>query len=952
MGYKFKTFAISLLFGSIACADVATDQFKVATTHYRAKRWQLAATEFREFVVRFPQHSNAGSAVYYLGESLVQQKDFQQAAEAYSRFVKDHTNDARMPRALFRWGESKMLAGDASGAYQLLLQFHEKYPEHQLNEFALFYLGRLSDKGNASDGVDASIAWYSELLKSFPESPHCREAELAIAIQHYRAGRLGEAMTRFGSVETDYPDNSNGTSTDIRVRTRYWMGVTQMANNDHAHAAKTLLSVCQIDGHHPLATAATYFAAEAYRANQQLQKADLVYRMLTQRQPDEHQWADDSLCGRIRIAVAQSQHGTVDRLVKEFLTRYATSEITVDVLEQHARSLIARQEFAAGSKAISRAMETISHTPTHDQNRSQWNSLRFMAAVCHLGQGQWATALHEIDRIDLQPGDSLRARAALARGCARLELGNLKLAISDLEDAMSEFDETSMQDRCRAKLIQAHVEESNARLAEDIFEDFDGRSNEARWESAQRIAATLFEQGEYLRAIPYYKSLTENTSKEFSGTGHHGVAWCHYRLGRYQRAITEFETIVDSFRAHSCHADSQLMLAKSLEAAGDLDSAILAYRRIDQYKSWDAECDAAVSLSQILDSKGRRHDALIELEELVQRRTDHAPSAAVLYRLAWLYKKTGQISPAIRSFKRLVNRYPDSDYTANALLQTAQLQLAQFDDDASKATVIRLLDSTDQTESSIRPHALLLKAKLFARMKRWDEALNVLEDAELVYCHSEIAIDLEHWLAEAYFRTNQFDMANHLFKNLAASHRTSDNREWQALVPLRRAQLMAARSDWRAAAEQARHVRENYPEFAQAFEADYLLGRCMSMQARFREARSFYADVLKSPAARQTETAAMAQWMIGESYFHQKDFPEAIRAYMKVDILYSHRQWKAAALLQAAKCFELTNELQSANELYSRIVDDYSDTPFAEQAKQRRVETSRSASAKSLAKTE
>ena len=122
----------------------------------------------------------------------------------------------------------------------------------------------------------------------------------------------------------------------------------------------------------------------------------------------------------------------------------------------------------------------------------------------------------------------------------------------------------------------------------------------------------------------------------------------------------------------------------------------------------------------------------------------------------------------------------------------------------------------------------------------------------------------------------------------------------------------------------------------------------MTKQARFNEGRSFYNDVLRSPNARRTETAAMAQWMIGESYFHQRNFAEAIRAYMKVDILYPHRKWKAAALLQAAKCFELTNEVQQANTLYSRIIVDYSDTPFARQAETRRAEINSTAQQSTL----
>ena len=116
------------------------------------------------------------------------------------------------------------------------------------------------------------------------------------------------------------------------------------------------------------------------------------------------------------------------------------------------------------------------------------------------------------------------------------------------------------------------------------------------------------------------------------------------------------------------------------------------------------------------------------------------------------------------------------------------------------------------------------------------------------------------------------------------------------------------------------------------------------MKARFTEARAYYHEVVSSNDARRTETAAMAQWMIGEAFFHQKRFDEAIRAYLRVDILYSHRKWRAAALLQAAKCFELENELQKADEPYSRVLAEFADTPFATQANERHEEIGKLAS--------
>ena len=79
----------------------------------------------------------------------------------------------------------------------------------------------------------------------------------------------------------------------------------------------------------------------------------------------------------------------------------------------------------------------------------------------------------------------------------------------------------------------------------------------------------------------------------------------------------------------------------------------------------------------------------------------------------------------------------------------------------------------------------------------------------------------------------------------------------------------------------------------------------------------------------------MAQWMIGETYFHQKNYTEAIKAYYRVERLYPYPRWQAAALLQSGKCHEMRGEFQDAVKLYGQLLRDYADSPFAEEASQR-----------------
>jgi TolA-binding protein len=109
----------------------------------------------------------------------------------------------------------------------------------------------------------------------------------------------------------------------------------------------------------------------------------------------------------------------------------------------------------------------------------------------------------------------------------------------------------------------------------------------------------------------------------------------------------------------------------------------------------------------------------------------------------------------------------------------------------------------------------------------------------------------------------------------------------------------------------------------------------LANQAEFTAAREAYAKVLRSPSGSKSETAAMAQWMIGETFFHQESYEAAIAAYLRVEILYAYPQWQAGALLQAGKCLELLGRWKDAAETYARLVQSYPDTEFTDEAKRR-----------------
>ncbi len=69
--------------------------------------------------------------------------------------------------------------------------------------------------------------------------------------------------------------------------------------------------------------------------------------------------------------------------------------------------------------------------------------------------------------------------------------------------------------------------------------------------------------------------------------------------------------------------------------------------------------------------------------------------------------------------------------------------------------------------------------------------------------------------------------------------------------------------------------------------------------------------------------------MRGETYFHEDRLREALREFLRVDILYDAPRWQAAALLEAGKVYERLDQWADAAETYRRLVDKFPQDPDA-----------------------
>lgn len=115
---------------------------------------------------------------------------------------------------------------------------------------------------------------------------------------------------------------------------------------------------------------------------------------------------------------------------------------------------------------------------------------------------------------------------------------------------------------------------------------------------------------------------------------------------------------------------------------------------------------------------------------------------------------------------------------------------------------------------------------------------------------------------------------------------------------------------------------------------DLLAADVQVRQLQFDRGRSLLEGVVRSSTA-DAGLRGRAQWMIGETYFMQHRFAQAIDAYRLVEGISGDPHWTAASLVQAGKSFEQLGRTREAAVCYATLVQRFGDSQHAAGARDR-----------------
>lgn len=940
------------------------DKFSEAAGFYSRGEWTESVAAFETLIGNHPKTEQANEGYFFLGESHLQLANYPLAKIAYQKFLVYQPSSQFVPRANFRMAEIAYRTQDVQ-ATTMLETFIRENPNSELVQFSAAYLGEARLQRNEPQLAQHV---FEKVLSQFPQSSMKDEYQLglgkALQMQHRHEDArkyfdqliaqggpniINQARLQLGLLEfaqsnwsqaIDYFTEVKRNAVDEPSRiaeVSYWLGRCHLELGEPQQAIEYFEDLSPEEVAKKLGPAVYFDGAVAWTHANRTDEAVKWLSQIRERFPSS-EWGDDALQLEIELAQRQGNQDRVLELVRRFESKYSKSPLYADVKESEGRIFYDRRNYQKTVEIFGDLLSRPNqNTVDLQKDRTTW---KYFVALGQIGLKQYEKAVATLADTNV-PADqpSFRAAVAIAQGTALSAIGDYQNATQHYRTYLSLQPQGMEVARCLSELAISEAALKNWTNAESVFDqlyqDFQNESYVVT--TAAFLASAAYQDQKLELAAKWYEILIQpGVEKEMVGKGLTGLAWVYLKGGDNHRALEHFERILNEFPDTDFAIDAAMARARQLEDTENFEEAAKTYQLVVTQTSQVRLANIArlrvAFCCQKLGGIDHLNIAKVALVDYLQSSSDQDHLDEAIYQLAWINNDLKLPKQSFEQFEILANDHQGSKYWADAAYRLAEHRFKNKNYDQAQLLINQLLNNTTQRE--ILSRSVYMNGQIAAIRNDW---ANVSRDMRSLIDRCEdkgIYAKASYWLAESLYQQDEMAAAADLFGQLVAKTNLLDKSIWP-WVALRNSQCQAKIEGWSNVLTASPKAMESFPQFKLNYEHQYLIGRALEKQGRLNEAREQFEFVVASPQGGRTETAAKAQWRIGETYFHQEDYKNAIKAFYKVDSLFTYPRWRTAAIYEAGKCQEHLGNWSHAVILYEQLLNDFPNSEFADEANQR-----------------
>ncbi len=912
-----------------------------------------AMDAFAALLKNHPKSSYADLAHLNIIQALIRSDQHAEALKHCQTFLKERKDSGYTAAVLYFQGMCQRSLGQHAHAAKSLLTVADKHPNAPFTLNALLLAGQsLESAGHP----DQAVAPYRKMLELAPPNRKA-DARYSLAMAYRSAGQHAKAIDACQDLLKHHADSP------YAPIARLEMGISQLQSDKVSDARKTLAHVVK---HHKQQSAdAHYWLARCDMAERKWKDArDRLEPLL--KNPKQLSRPDAAAFDRAVCTLELGDPAQAAQQFQAFGKDYSKSDYADNATYQQAFAL-----HQAGQHK--QALQVAAPLAKQSKHPLQKPAAEIQAECLFLlGQYDQARKAYaelaksakgpDADRIQLRRGEAayrlgqhddaakLLAKLASQRNAdknaigrqAMYLLGRLEQARENASEAIQWFTRYLKTDGQDHRIAARYYLGAVLRQA-DRADDAAKQLTEVA--KLNPDASPLVPFAWYELADLHYqadrpddaaglldKLLTvKNIPAKLHGSAIYLRASIHFDRSDYAKAAQTYAQLLKEHPDHPDSADAAFQTAESLRLAGEHDKAIARFQAFLKDHPKDPRRGEARRLIGIcLDAAGKHDQAVRILAGLAKDKQARSPEA--LYSLAWAHKNAGQRDQAIAPYTQLIEQFGDSPQAIAARTELGELLYAREKYDEAAKLLAEALASKDISPQA-RATALYRLAWCHHRLDNPKQALQAFTQFAGKYADHENTPSALYQAALAAQSLRQFSEAEKLLVQLI---RTKDVGDLKPFALIKLAESREKLGQFKEALQTYEAYLKEFGKEKFAYLAQYGTGWCLQNLRKYDDARKWYAKLAESDL--KVETAAKAQFQIGECFLEENKLPEALAAFYAVSDVYNYPKWTANALYEAGRVLEKMDRTDQAIAEYKRVAEKFKDQKIAAAAKKRLAE--------------
>ena len=888
---------------------------------YRQQRYSLAVEEYEKFLKARGSGPTAIEAQFYLAESLLQLGKDSRSLRLYESVVatKAGADPGLRLTAMLRVGQLRFGQGKYREASVALERFLRDGPNAEQVADATLMLGESQRELGA---LAKSAASLDRATKANPTPEIARRIKLARAKLLARQGRAASAETIFRELAR----GSQPPADEALLA----LGLLDFERRRHQPAFDAFDELSRRFPKSPLAPTARLNRGFALAELGRVEEAITSLESFVDENPD-HALVDRALFEIGRSALALGEPRKAQEIYRRLSKSAKSSPWRDRAAVTVAEARIADPRFAESTRDLDDLIKGV-------RDPTSLRRLRYLSAVLQYRRGAFEKALAMLGGTGgPTAGGAAVPETEYLRGACLVEVGRFRDAIAPLRSFLTRDGSAEMRAAAIRKLGKAlaHIDGVVDKAALSNLIDV-----AAAQPDANRLIALLADQqlaqGRSENAGRIFERLLErNPPGRERANALVGLAWSLWETDRPEEAFGRFSAAAAlSHDDRELAAEAWYMTGIAAQRLGRSSEALDALLRVFRdYPASDRQVDAGFRAAELSVEANQARQADSIYRTLAERLDAGTEQARLLHGRAWLAVDGGRTDDGESFFRRLIEEFADSEYADEALLKLAEIEYGRGRYDEAKGTLDRL--RARKVDPVLAPALLYWDGLVAHRRKDFEAARRALTVLNQRYAKDPLAVAGSFRLGELEFERDRPDAAVEHYRRVLAQ---GDADKYRATARLRIVQCHAKGKRWKEAfADAERFLAENQDPTLRG-EAYYVQGRALQQQARFDEARQRFGRLIGNGRG---ELAAKAQFMIGETYFHQRKYAEALKEFLKVEILYEFPQWQSLAILEVGKCHLKRDEKADARSAFEKVARRFPKSAAAKEARRLLASSSR-----------